>query len=335
MQNDSFDYELPTDRIAQHPPKKRGASRLLHIGKTTAAHDFSALPELLAPGDLLVLNNSRVIPARLEAKKESGGRAEILIERIHSGGKSARALIRANHPPPPGGRLYIGEFIVAVSSRDDSFFELTINGGDFHQLLAKCGETPLPPYIRRPPNSADAARYQTVFARCDGSVAAPTAGLHFTRAMLADIKNRGIQIAYLTLHVGAGTFLPIRKDAPPPPERFIIPQKTADAINATRRRGGRIVAVGTTAMRALESAADKEGIHPMESDASVFIRPGFLFRAADALLTNFHLPNSPPLILVCAFGGINRMRDAYKIAAEKNFLFYSYGDAMLIYREPK
>ena len=337
---DDFDYALPAAQIAQHPPPQRDGARLLDMRYTAPRRAyFSSLPELLRAGDILVLNDSKVIPARLPGKKESGGAAEIFAERFLPGGE-VLALVRASKPPKPGARLFAGGGWFSVCKKTaDGFYVLRAENRSGEPIGARGrfmrrGKTPLPPYIRRPPDAADGRRYQTVFARRAGSVAAPTAGLHFTPETFLALAARGIKTAKITLHVGAGTFAPPRGGMPEKlhAERYRISAAAAAQINAAKRRGGRIVAAGTTTLRALESAADKNGIRAAAAETELFIKPGRRFFAADLLLTNFHLPRSTLLVLACAFGGRARVLDGYRFAVKNKFRFYSYGDAMLLSR---
>ncbi len=337
---DDFNYALPAAQIAQHPPPRRGGARLLDArGAAARADYFLSLPQLLRAGDIVVLNDSKVIPARLLGAKKSGGTVEIFAERFLSGGE-VLAQVRASKPPPPGARLFAGGGWFAVCEKNaDGFYRLRAENRGGKKINARprfirCGQTPLPPYIRRPPDAADKRRYQTVFARRAGSVAAPTAGLHFTPEIFRALAAAGIKTAKITLHVGAGTFLPPRRGMPQKlhAERYAVSAAAAAKINAAKRRGGRIVAAGTTTLRALESAADETGICAAAAETELFIKPGWRFRAADLLLTNFHLPRSTLLILACAFGGRARVLNAYRFAVKNKFRFYSYGDAMLLSR---
>ncbi len=330
-----FDYHLPPEAIAQHPGE-RGESRLLVLGRTSEERRFADLPDLLDPGDLLVVNDTRVIPARLRARRPTGGRVEILlVER--EGPASWWCLLRPGRRLPPGAPLAIESGPAArVEERADGRCRLTFDQ-PIGPLLAEIGETPLPPYIDRPVEPRDRQRYQTVYAARPGAVAAPTAGLHFTPALLAALERRGIRQASLTLHVGPGTFRPVKAENPEEhvmdSERFEIPEATAQAVAATRRNGRRVVAVGTTVVRTLETAATSDGLVTAGAGRTgLYIRPGYGFRVVDRLITNFHLPRSTLLMLVCAFAGRNRVLDAYRQAVGSGFRFYSYGDAMLVDR---
>jgi len=342
LTTDDFDYYLPTQLIAAHPPAQRSASRLLRLCSTSATavsdHAFIDLPQFLGRGDVLVFNDTRVIKARLFGEKDTGGRIEVLIERVVSA-HTAWAQVRASKPPRPGSRLRLEDAITATMvARHDDLFELHFDGDEsLLELLERHGRLPLPPYIERPADSEDEARYQTVYAQTPGAVAAPTAGLHFDDAMLERLRSAGIDTAWLTLHVGAGTFQPVRtrllSEHRMHAERFNIPAATAEAIAAAHAAGRQVVAVGTTSLRALEAAANEEGaITPGEGETSIFITPGYRFRVVDRLLTNFHLPRSTLLMLVSAFAGMTPVRAAYRHAIDAGYRFFSYGDAMLIDR---
>jgi len=297
---------------------------------------FSELPDLLSPGDLLVMNDTRVLHARLLGQKESGGQVEVLVERLISE-TEVLAQVRASKSPKPGGHLWLEEaFEVEVLGREGEFYRLCFPG-DAMTLIEAHGRLPLPPYIERTAANADETRYQTVYAREHGSVAAPTAGLHFDAPLLDRLKDMGVGIAHVTLHVGAGTFQPVRvqdiSQHQMHRERYHVPQATAEAIAATQKYGGRIVAVGTTSLRTLEAAADAQGnVKVGAGETALFITPGYRFRAVDRLITNFHLPKSTLLMLVSAFGGLDPIRAAYRHAIANGYRFFSYGDAMLIHR---
>jgi len=335
-----FDYELPSELIAQTPAARRSGSRLLHVDGTSLADlRFTDLPDLLEKNDLVVFNDTRVINARVHGRKRSGGEVEMLVERM-SGTDTALVQLKASHPPRVGSTIDLaGGATAAVLARDGRFFELRFTGtGDLSAWLEQHGEVPLPPYITHAPDAADAERYQTIYARHPGAVAAPTAGLHFDAPMLDALRARGVALAFITLHVGAGTFQPVQvqriEEHRMHAERYWIPPETVDAIAATRSRGGRTVAVGTTSLRALEAAADGAGnVAAGASETSLFITPGYRFRVVERLLTNFHLPKSTLLMLVAAFGGYAAIRDAYAHAVAKHYRFMSYGDAMLLERE--
>jgi S-adenosylmethionine:tRNA ribosyltransferase-isomerase len=336
---DDFDFALPPALIAQHPAATRTGSRLLHVaGNTIADLRFTDLPALVAPGDLLVFNDTKVIRARLFGQKESGGQVEVLIERIVDA-QHAIAQVRASKSPKTGSRIRLAEaFDITVTGREGEFFALELSAeGDLWQLVEAHGALPLPPYITHAAGGEDEARYQTVFARKLGAVAAPTAGLHFDDALLADLAGKGIEQAWLTLHVGAGTFQPVRvtniAEHRMHSERFEIPQATVDAITATRARGGRVIAVGTTSLRALESAAQSGKLVAGAAETDIFITPGYQFHVVDRLITNFHLPKSTLLMLVSAFAGTESIRAAYAHAVAERYRFFSYGDAMLLEKQ--
>ena len=336
-----FDYELPPDRIASHPPVQRSASRLLHLaGASLSDHAFTDLPQFIAPGDVMVFNDTRVIKARLYGEKASSGRVEVLIERVVSD-HVAWAQVRASHAPRAGTHLLLeGALSATVLSRQDDLFELHFDGDTpLLDLLEQHGRLPLPPYIARPADNSDAARYQTVYAQSPGAVAAPTAGLHFDEAMLQRLRAHGVVLAWLTLHVGAGTFQPVRTNTLAEhrmhAERYRIPGATAAAVKAAHAAGHRVIAVGTTSLRALESAAADDGtVAGSEGETRIFITPGYRFRVVDRLLTNFHLPKSTLLMLVSAFAGMQPIRHAYQHAITTGYRFFSYGDAMLMDHNP-
>ena len=367
MRLSDFDYELPPELIAQHPAANRGGSRLLVVGQTLQDRTFPDLAAQLAEGDLLVFNDTRVIKARLQGRKETGGRVEVMVERV-AGEREVHALIRASHAPMPGSRIHFdgctATVIVRVASRhapaeaqaptatpasadsqrpDEGAAERTAERGDmpiYHlafsepvePLLERIGRLPLPPYIGHAAQPEDEARYQTIYASRPGAVASPTAGLHFDAAMIEHLRGRGVGIAMLTLHVGSGTFLPVRTEDLSRhrmhSERFEIPVETARLVARTRERGGRVVAVGTTSLRALEASGGQAG----RSETDIFITPGYRFRVVDLLFTNFHLPRSTLLMLVSAFAGVDTIRRAYAHAIAARYRFFSYGDAMLLER---
>ena len=337
MQLSDFHYDLPDELIAQSPPEQRGDSRLLHLPCPGVPVDtrFAALPELLREGDLLVFNDTRVIPARLFGEKETGGRVEVLVERVVDDGLAV-AQVRASKSPKPGSRIRIGEYALVMEGRDDEMFRLRADGATFAEIMAAHGHMPLPPYIRRADGASDQERYQTVYAARPGAVAAPTAGLHFDEAMLERLGEMGVGSARVTLHVGAGTFQPVRSQDLDRhrmhSEWLEVGEDAVAAIEATKAAGGRIVAVGTTSVRSLETAAAGGTLQPYRGETRLFIRPGFRFHVVDTLLTNFHLPESTLLMLVCAFAGYDRMMSAYRHAVEQRYRFFSYGDAMLLHR---
>jgi S-adenosylmethionine:tRNA ribosyltransferase-isomerase len=344
MRIDRFDYDLPPELIAQEPLPARDASRLLVLPRSSGAPrhaGFGDLPDLLAPGDLLVVNRTRVVPARLVGTRRGGGAAEVLLVRP-VGPDEWEALVRPGRRLRPGDEVAIAEDLVvrvltgSITTQGSRRVRLhPAPGLDAAAALERHGRTPLPPYIRRAAGPVDRDRYQTVYARDRGSVAAPTAGLHFTPELLGRIQERGVERAEVVLHVGPGTFKPVQVDDVSThrvdPEPLRVPAATAEAVARTRIRGGRVVAVGTTTARALESAAVDDGtIVPVEGVTDLVIVPGFTFRVVDALLTNFHLPRSSLLLLVAAFAGRERVLSAYAEAVHQRYRFYSYGDAMLV-----
>ena len=350
MQRTDFNYQLPPELIAQHPLPERGASRLLRLDGASGRishHRFGELLDFLQPDDLLVFNNTRVIPARLWGRKASGGRVEILIERL-VGTHDALAHIRASKSPKAGTILELsagegeapGPHRLTVTGRDDALFRLSSQGGPpLAGILRDIGHMPLPPYIQRADELADQDRYQTVYAEREGAVAAPTAGLHFSEQLLVQLDEQGIRRAAVTLHVGAGTFQPVRADDIADhvmhAEYVEVDESVCAAVRATRARGGRVVAVGTTAVRSLETASDERGdINPFRGDTDIFIFPGYRFRSVDAMLTNFHLPESTLLMLVSAFAGREAIMAAYAEAIARRYRFFSYGDAMFITPDP-
>ncbi|MFW6094712.1 MAG: tRNA preQ1(34) S-adenosylmethionine ribosyltransferase-isomerase QueA [Pseudomonadota bacterium] len=341
MRLEDFAYELPERLIAQTPVEERDGSRLLNLGAAGVEHlSFRDFPGLLRPGDLLVLNDTRVIKARLHGEKDTGGRAEVLVERIEARDR-ALCQVRVSKPLKAGRTLVVGDSVLRVLERRGDFYVLEFPDTVTHVLDTE-GEVPLPPYIERPVRAADEARYQTVFGARPGAVAAPTAGLHFTRTMLDALPAQGVELARVTLHVGAGTFQPVRVADPAAhrmhAERYEVPDAAARAVARCRARGGRVVAVGTTVVRTLESAAgaapgaDCGSVCAGQGETELFITPGYRFRVVDALLTNFHLPQSTLLMLVCAFGGYERVMAAYRAAVAAGYRFFSYGDAMFLER---
>ncbi|CAG0938650.1 S-adenosylmethionine:tRNA ribosyltransferase-isomerase [Gammaproteobacteria bacterium] len=336
MKPEDFSYALPPGLVAQQPLAERGASRLLclHGDGTTADLVFPDLARLLRPGDLLVVNDTRVIPARVLGAKRSGGRVEMLVERV-LGERLALVQLRSSHAPRPGTWLDFGSDAARMCERRGPFFVLEF-AAPVMAVLERSGHVPLPPYIRRTDTDADRQRYQTLFARHPGAVAAPTAGLHFDAALLARLAALGVGVASVTLHVGAGTFAPLRPEQLSAgrlhAERVEVTAATVSAIAAARATGGRIVAVGTTVVRALETAAREGTLAPYAGETELFIRPGYRFHAVDALVTNFHLPQSSLLMLVCAFGGTPAVLAAYRHAVQERYRFFSYGDAMFLER---
>ena len=334
-----FDFDLPLGRIAQHPLADRSTSRLLHVQPQRLSDlRFADLPSLVEPGEVLVFNDTRVIKARLLGRKPSGGKVEALIERILTPA-SALALLRTSHTPKPGNALLFesaGEAVGAtVTGRNGDFFELQFEG-DVLEILDRFGHVPLPPYISHADSEEDERRYQTVYARQPGAVAAPTAGLHFTEELLQQLRDRGVTTTFITLHVGAGTFQPVRVERVSEhrmhAECFEISAEAAATINAARASGQRLTAVGTTSLRALESAARDGRVVAGSGETRLFITPGYEFQIVDRLITNFHLPRSTLLMLVSAFAGLERIRIAYAHAIAQRYRFFSYGDAMLLER---
>lgn len=338
MLSSEFHFELPDDLIARYPADLRSASRLLCLeGETGQLRDrmFTDLVELLHPGDLLVFNDTRVIPARLLGEKSSGGRVEVLVERIIDA-RHALAHVRASKAPRPGTLLRLeGEVEVEVLGRDGALFLLYFDADrPLLELLEAVGRIPLPPYIDREVETLDRERYQTVFARRHGAVAAPTAGLHFDAALLERLAARGVESTFVTLHVGAGTFQPVRVDRIEEhvmhAEYVEVGEETCERVRAVRAHGGRVVAVGTTSVRSLETAARNDELEPFQGDTDIFIHPGYRFRAVDTLITNFHLSGSTLLMLVAAFAGHDNVMTAYRHAVEQRYRFFSYGDAMFL-----
>ena len=335
-----FDYRLPESLIAQYPLPERTASRLLHFaGEGNRFEDlvFPDLKKLLRRGDLLVLNDTRVIPARLYGKKATGGKIELLLERMLDGGR-AIVQLKSSKSPPRGSQLIFADGVTAtVEGRQGDFFVLQFTSrAELNELLAQHGRIPLPPYIRRTAEKEDAERYQTVYARHEGAIAAPTAGLHFDQPMLEQLKDQGVDSVCITLHVGAGTFQPVRhqdiKAHALHAEQVEVTQRVCQKVIECRQQGGRVIAVGTTVVRALEAASLEKGLHPYRGETRLFIYPGFQFKVVDGLVTNFHLPGSTLLMLVCAFAGHETTMAAYRHAVAEGYRFYSYGDAMFVVR---
>ena len=339
MKTSDFHYDLPPELIAQAPLPERSASRLLHVPAADSLADLTVrdLPALLQPGDLLVFNDTRVIPARLFGAKATGGRVEILIERLLAGNE-ARAQLGVSKPPQLGSRIALdaGGEAEVLEREGEGFWRLRFHvDGALEAWLQRAGQLPLPPYIERRPDAADGERYQTVFARETGAVAAPTAGLHFDQALLAALAARGVECGHVTLHVGAGTFQPVRVEDVHShrmhSEWINVGAELVAKVRRTRAAGGRVVAVGTTVVRALESAMVDGQLLPFAGDTRIFIFPGYRIRSVDALLTNFHLPESTLLMLVSAFAGKDRVFAAYAHAVREKYRFFSYGDAMLLW----
>ncbi|MDD1622391.1 MAG: tRNA preQ1(34) S-adenosylmethionine ribosyltransferase-isomerase QueA [Methylococcaceae bacterium] len=338
MKKSDFYYHLPESLIAQKPLSERSASRLLHLDKKSGAvkdGQFSDFIDMLQPDDLLVLNDTKVIPARLFGHKTSGGKIEILIERIEND-YQALAHIKASKAPKADSSLTLGNGVVCrVMGRENDLFRLAFETeSTLLELLARIGHIPLPPYIDRADDADDLDRYQTLFAKQAGAVAAPTAGLHFDQAALDKLDSKGVEKAFVTLHVGSGTFQPVRVEDLSQhlmhKEYFQVSQQTVDAVKQTRLRGGRVVAIGTTAVRALESASIGGELQAGFGDTDLFITPGYRFKSVDAMLTNFHLPESTLLMLISAFAGYDAVMNAYQHAIAQRYRFFSYGDAMVI-----
>ncbi|MEI7842731.1 MAG: tRNA preQ1(34) S-adenosylmethionine ribosyltransferase-isomerase QueA [Gallionellaceae bacterium] len=339
MLTKDFEFDLPESLIAQYPPAQRGASRLLQMTKDGLKDgQFADLLSLVGARDVLVLNDTRVLKARMFGEKESGGKVEVLVERV-LGEHEVLAQVRASKTPKVGGKICLAEKVtVSVLGREGEFFHLRFDDNEtVSSLLERFGHLPLPPYITHVAGDEDEARYQTVFARELGAVAAPTAGLHFDDAMLSALRAKGASVVYVTLHVGAGTFKPVRVEDVAEhvmhSERYTIPQSTVDSIRLAKAKGGRVIAVGTTSLRALESAAASGELRAGAGETQIFITPGYRFKVVEVLLTNFHLSRSTLLMLVSAFGGVEKIRAAYRHAVEQKYRFFSYGDAMLIERE--
>jgi S-adenosylmethionine:tRNA ribosyltransferase-isomerase len=346
MQVSDFEFELPADLIAQYPTPERTKSRLLHLNAATGAiahYHFKDLTTLLAPKDLMVFNNTRVIPARLYATKATGGKVEIMLERVLD---EHRALVqlRSSKTPKAGSQLRLDlpagtpelAPVLTVLSKIEGFYELQFPAPGVLAIANQFGHMPLPPYIQRGDEIADQERYQTVFAEKHGAVAAPTAGLHFDKPLLAELGAKGVSSTQVTLHVGAGTFQPVRVDTVEDhtmhSEQLELTQPVCTAVDDCRARGGRVVAVGTTSVRCLETASMSGSIQPYSGDTNIFIYPGYEFKSVDALVTNFHLSGSTLMMLVSAFAGLDKIQHAYRVAIEERYRFFSYGDAMLITR---
>jgi S-adenosylmethionine:tRNA ribosyltransferase-isomerase len=332
-----FDFELPQERIAQLPLPNRSASRLLHVdGQTLVDRQFADIVDLLSPGDLLVMNDTRVLKARFFGVKETGGNVEVLVERVLDN-RTVLAQVRASKSPKPGNKIRLADaFTVTAGERAGEFFTLSFDG-DVFDLIEQHGRLPLPPYIEHDADEFDETRYQTVYSRAPGAVAAPTAGLHFDEALLEQLKAKGVNFAYVTLHVGAGTFQPVRVEVLAEhkmhTEWYTVPQATVDAVRAARAEGRAVVAVGTTSLRALESASQSGQLEAGSADTALFITPGYTFKTVTRLITNFHLPKSTLLMLVSAFAGFEEIKRAYAHAIASEYRFFSYGDAMLLTTE--
>lgn len=340
MHLNDFAFELPAALIAKFPTEKRSGSRLLCVDQQSAPshHTFQHVLKLAKPGDLFIFNDTKVIPARLIGKKASGGKVELLLERLLDD-KRILAQLRCSKAPKVGDSLFFENHQFEVVGREQQFFELALQSPSQSALetFLACGEMPLPPYLHRPATNADKERYQTVYAKFDGSVAAPTAGLHFDQDMIEALKQRQVEIAFLTLHIGAGTFSPIRTENilahKMHSECFSISKDLCNQITRAKVSGRRIIAVGTTTLRALESASQNGTIKPHRGETDIFIYPGYEFKCVDVLITNFHLPASTLLMLVCAFGGYETIMSAYQEAVAHAYRFYSYGDAMWVVKQ--
>jgi len=337
LKRSDFHYVLPSGLIAQQPLERRSDSRLLHLSRDDGGfcdRSFRDLPSILREDDLLVFNDTRVIPARLHGRKETGGKVEIMLERLLSD-TECLAQLRVSKSPQPGSKLLLEDGSrLEIIGREGSFFHLRLLDGGLAGLLRRIGHIPLPPYITREDTAADAERYQTVYATNPGAVAAPTAGLHFDRELLEAIDRKGIGMAYLTLHVGAGTFQPVRSENienhKMHAEYLEVSASVCAAIEQAKNKGGRIIAVGTTSVRSLETAAADGTVRPFSGDSRIFIYPAYEFKVIDGLITNFHLPESTLLMLVCALAGLEETRAAYTHAVQEQYRFFSYGDAMLV-----
>ena len=339
MKVSDFSFDLPEHLIAKHPAARRSGSRLLHLDALTGKVEhlqFTDLPGLLNPDDLMVFNNTRVIPARFFGEKETGGKLELLLERIVTE-TEAMAQIRVSKPPKPGSTIYLESGAgITVIGKEGSFYRVRFPAPGVSEIAAQSGHMPLPPYLDRTDETSDESRYQTVYAQHDGAVAAPTAGLHFDEEVLADIAAKKIRKTEVTLHVGAGTFQPVRtenvEEHQMHREYLEVSRPVCEAVEECRKRQGRVVAVGTTSVRSLESASSGGSILPFKGDTEIFIYPGYEFRSVDAMVTNFHLSGSTLLMLVSAFAGTDNIKNAYQSAIEESYRFFSYGDAMLITR---
>ncbi|MGA9853238.1 MAG: tRNA preQ1(34) S-adenosylmethionine ribosyltransferase-isomerase QueA [Gammaproteobacteria bacterium] len=337
MRLQDFHYDLPTELIAQHPLPERTASRLLCLNGVTGKYtdrQFRDLPALLKPDDLLVFNDTRVIPARLLGRKQSGGAVEFLVERILDA-HTAMVLARASKPLRIGMRIKLaGVAEVLVLGHQGEFLKIQFSDVTLPEFLYQHGHVPLPPYVQHADNAEDQERYQTIYARVPGAVAAPTAGLHFDAALLRELQRFGVRCAFVTLHIGAGTFQPVREDNilqhKMHSEQAVVSRAVCEAVAETRRSGGRVIAVGTTAVRSLEAAAADGTLKPLAGETALYIYPGYRFRVVDAMITNFHLPESTLLMLVCALAGRENVLAAYRYAVAARYRFFSYGDAMFV-----
>ncbi|AJI44941.1 tRNA preQ1(34) S-adenosylmethionine ribosyltransferase-isomerase QueA [Francisella tularensis subsp. novicida] len=338
MKTDDFDYKLPEELIASYPLENRDASRLLKLNKQTgeiADHKFTDFIDFINPGDLLVFNNSKVMLARLYGSKTTGAKLEYLIERIKTP-KLFETHIKANRSPAIGSEIYVEDTLAKVLDKDGGMYLLEIQGDkDIYRLMEEFGHIPLPPYMKRDDEEFDAERYQTVYAQDLGSVAAPTAGLHFSKELMQQIKDKGVDIAYITLHVGSGTFKPVQVDDVEShkmhAEVISVPVEVCQKIRQTKANGGRVIAIGTTSVRSLETAGQNGQIEPYQGETDIFLYPGKKFNVVDAMITNFHLPKSTLIMLVSAFADKEKIIKAYEHAIAERYRFFSYGDAMFIF----
>ena len=337
MQLSDFQFDLPDELIARYPTEQRDASRLLHLNATADIYDrqFSDIVDLVGPNDCLIFNNTKVIPARLLGTRESGGKVEILIERVVSDDEII-SMVKASNAPKPGTLIKVGGYQLEVTGRDGQFFKITSldKSTSVMSIIEQHGHMPLPPYIDRDDTEFDAERYQTVYAKEAGAVAAPTAGLHFTEQVFENLKHKGVSWDFVTLHVGSGTFAPVRVDNIDEhqmhSERFSVPESVVTLVNRTKQQGGRVIAVGTTSVRCLESAVISGSLLATSGDTDIFIYPGYQFKVVDGLVTNFHLPESTLIMLVSALCGKDNILNAYQHAVDNRYRFFSYGDAMFL-----
>ncbi len=336
MNTDIFDYELPPELIASYPLESRDASKLLKLDKITgeiADHKFTDFVDFITDKDLLIFNNSKVMLARLYGKKPTGAKLEFLIEKVKTE-KVFLTHIKANKAPNVGSEIYVGEQLATVLEKDGGIYLLELKDGSVYELMEKYGHIPLPPYMKRDDEQSDSERYQTVYAQDLGSVAAPTAGLHFSNELMQSIKDKGVDVAYITLHVGSGTFKPVHVDNinehKMHSEVISVSEDVCEKIRQTKANGGRVIAIGTTSVRSLETAAQSGQIQPFQGESDIFLYPGKNFNVVDAMITNFHLPKSTLIMLVSAFSNRENIMNAYHHAIENKYRFFSYGDAMFI-----
>ena len=336
MNTDIFDYELPPELIASYPLESRDASKLLKLDKITgeiADHKFTDFIDFITDKDLLIFNNSKVMLARLYGQKPTGAKLEFLIEKVRSE-KVFLTHIKANKAPTVGSEIYVGEQLATVLEKDGGIYLLELKDGSVYELMEKYGHIPLPPYMKRDDEQSDSERYQTVYAQDLGSVAAPTAGLHFSNELMQSIKDKGVDVEYITLHVGSGTFKPVQVDNinehKMHSEVISVSEDVCEKIRQTKANGGRVIAIGTTSVRSLETAAQTGQIQPFQGESDIFLYPGKKFNVVDAMITNFHLPKSTLIMLVSAFSNRENIMNAYHHAIENKYRFFSYGDAMFI-----